>query len=177
MALRKEKPEAVELYKKLLVIFAAVTVILTTLLKITSFWLLLVATVLALPPIFLWKHAAARLLVRVYEILLAAAAPVLLLILACMGLFHAEYLFLLIVTQLVLPAAALSAVQGTAFDAILMRVIGLIYAVESALFIAYILPASELVTIILFAALALVMLVLPLLANPIDFSRFLRKKG
>lgn len=177
MALRKEKPEAVELYKKLLVIFAGVTVVLTALLGITSLWMPLIAAVLALLPAFLWKYPAVRIFTRLYEVLLLAAAPAMLVVILCMGMFHTEYFSLFVVTQLMLPAAALAAIQGAKFDVVFMRVTGLIYAVESALFIAYILPAKEIVTLVLFGAVALVMLVLPLLAYPIDLSRFSKKKA
>lgn len=177
MAKKKVRPEALELYKKMLVIFSCVAVALTFLLGNSSFLMLVVALVLALLPAFLWKFSAARLPIRVIEVLWLAAPFILWIVLLAIGSFHTEYFSVLLpFAQLILPSTALAARQNGRFDVWLVRIAGFAHVLLSALYIAYVLPLSGWVEILLFAAMALVILVLPFLAFPADFSRFKKKE-
>ncbi len=165
MALRKEKPEAIELYKKSTVIFAFITVALSALMEITSLLLALVAVALALPAVFLWKYTAARVATRVLTVLLLAASPLLLVAIAVFGSFQTEYLATLVCMQAALPMIAVAASYGKKSDIVLLQVTGVLQAVAAGLFCAYILSVQKWVVLALFAIDALVMLVLPFMAH------------
>ncbi len=175
MALRKEKPEAIELYKKLTVIFAFVTVALSALMEITSLLLALAAAVFALPAVFLWKHTTARVATRVLAIILLAASPLLLLTIAVCGMFQPEYISTLVCIQAALPMVAVAASYGKKSDIVLLQVAGVLQVVAAALLCAYILSVQKWVVLVLFAVNALVMLLLPFMAHGV--SHFLKKKA
>ncbi len=175
MALRKEKPEAIQLYKKLLLIFAFVTVALSALLEITSLLLALAAAVFALPAVFLWKHTAVRVVTRTLTIVLLASSPLLLLVLAVSGMFQTEYIFTLVCIQAALPMMAVAANNGKKCDIVLLQVVGVLQAVAAGSLCAYILSVQKWVVLVLFAINALVMLLLPFMAHGI--SHFFKKKA
>ncbi len=176
MALRKERPEALELYRKMLVAFAGVAAFLPTLLNLTSFLFPLVAALLVLPPVFLWKHGAVRVLVRAYSILLAAAVPVLCIVLAGMGYFLTEHLSLLSFGAVVLPAMAIAASHNETLDIVMMQVLSLVNLISAGLMIGYIIQTSDWMKSVLLGATALVLLVLALILRPPFYKKEKKEK-
>ncbi len=171
MALRKELPAALELYRKMLVVFAGVAAVLPTLLNLTSFLFTLLAAVLVLLPVFLWKHTAVRVVVRAYSVLLTLAVPALCITLACMGYFLTEHLSLLAFGAVVLPAMAIAASHQKTPDIIMMQVMSLVNLVSTGLIIGYIIETSDWVKSVLLGATALVVFVLALMLRPPFFKK------
>jgi len=166
MALRKELPEALELYRKMLVVFAGVAAFLPTLLNLTSFVFPLLAVVFILPPIYLWKHTAVQAIVRAYSVLLTLAVPVLCIVLACMGYFLTEHFSLLTLGAVVLPAMAVAASNQKTVDIVMMQVMSFINLVSAGLIIGYIIQTSAWMKSVLLGATALVVFVLALMLRP-----------
>lgn len=178
MALRKEKPEAIRLYKRLTVIFAGLTMVLSWLLRIISWKLLIPAALLVLLPKYLWEHNSVKELTRTVEILLLAAAPTVILVLAVCEHFQLEFFSILLLMQVALPVAAFAAERGERFDTVLMQVAGVAYAVVTFLFCYYyiLVPNQPWYKLVLLALLGVVMLVLPFMAYPLPFQLLKRKK-
>lgn len=177
-----QKTKALETYKKMLVIFSAVAVVLPSLLNMTDILIPLAACVCALPPLLLWKYPLVQKITRAYEVVVLAVPLCASLFSAVKGLqqpeypFHAEYLSVLCFSQIVLPSAAVASVKNEKADVLMMRIIGCLYAVEVAVVcFFYLYYVMGWVQLLLFAASALVVAVLPFLINPIDLSRFSKK--
>lgn len=166
MALRKERPEALELYRKMLVVFAGVAAFVPALLNIGSFILPLLAAALVCVPALWWRYTAARVATRVYCIVLAAVVPVLCMVVACMGHFHTEYFALLTFGAVVLPAAALAATHNAKIDIAVVRVLSLLNAISCGLTIAYVIDAKDWMKSVLLGAVALVLFVLSIMICP-----------
>lgn len=182
----KNNAWSIALYKKILVGTSVATVAITFLLGITKWLIPLLAAVLALLPGLKWKNSSVRVFVRVYEVIIAALAPALLLLLFFLTLGRPEYPFqaeYLVVTpgilQIVLPSAALLAIRDEKFDVWFMRVLGVGYAVCGFLFVFFVPPATNSTVgwldTLLIAATSLVMLVIPFLVHPLDLSCFKKK--
>ncbi len=166
MALRKERPEALELYRKMLVAVAGVAAFVPALLNVGSFALPLLAAALVCVPALWWKHVAARLATRAYCILLTAVIPVLCVVVACMGHFHTEYFALLTFGAVVLPAAAVAATYNAKTDVVIMRVLSLLNMVSCGLTIAYVIETKYWMKSVLLGSVALVLFVLSIMICP-----------
>lgn len=166
MALRKERPEALELYRKMLVAFAGVAAFIPALLNIVSFLLPLIAAVLVCVPALWWKYSAARVATRAYTVILAVAAPVVCAVVACMGHFHTEYFSLLSFVTVVLPAAALAATHQAKVDLWIIRALSFVNAVSCGLMIAYVIETKYWMKSVLLGAVALVVFVLSIMICP-----------
>lgn len=178
---------ATEMYKKVLIGTSIATVALTFLLGITKWLVVLVAAVLALLPALKWKNSMVRLVVRVYEVAVAALVPVLLLLLLFISLKNPEYPFQLEylviipgILQMILPSAAFLAIRDEKFDVWFMRIFGVVYAIFGMLFVFLVPPGKDAVVgwldTLLMAATSLVMLVLPFLVHPIELPRHKKEK-
>lgn len=166
MALRKERPEALELYRKMLVAFAGVAALVPALLNMVSLLLPLIAAALMCVPALWWKYTAARVVTRGYTLVFSAAVPVLCMVVACMGHFYAEYFSLLSFATVVLPAAALAATHQAKIDVWIIRVLTLINAVSCGLIIAYVLETKFWMKSVLLGGVALVLFVLSIMICP-----------
>ncbi len=166
MALRKERPEALELYRKMLVVFAGVAALIPALLNMGSFVLPLLAAVLVCVPALWWKYTLARVATRAYCITLAAVIPVLCVVVACMGHFHTEYFALLSFVAVVLPAAAIAAGHNAKIDIVIIRVLSLVNVVSCGLIIAYVIETKYWMKSVLLGAVALVVFVLSIMICP-----------
>ncbi len=164
-----------ETCRKWLIIFAAIVVLLLFLLNMTSFMLVVVSAVLALPAAFLWKYRAARVIMRGFLCLWLAAVPVLLIVVALMGFFAVDYFAQLCIITLALPAISLASRAARRFDVILLRFAAAINAIGAALIIAYIFSYGAWVEMVLFGAANLCFLVLAVMSFPPDLTP-LRKK-
>ncbi len=178
MALRKETPDRIELYRKLLVVFAGVAVLLPALMKITSFWMPLAAAILVILPLRLYEHRVVRVLVRTYVILLAALMPIVCIVVAVLGNFQTEYFSLLFLSAVPLPAAAAAAVQDKRWDIVQLRVLAFLHIVETALIIAYVVKVADWFKSVVFGCTALVILILALIIHPmkVPFANLIEKK-
>ncbi len=166
MALRKERPEALELYRKMLVVFAGIAAVVPALLNMVSLLLPLLAAVLVCVPALCWKHTVARVATRGYTVVFAAAVPVLCIVVACMGHFHTEYFSLLLFATVVLPAAALAATHNAKIDVWMIRVLSLLNVVSCGLIIAYVIEIKFWMKSVLLGAVALVLFVLSIMICP-----------
>lgn len=166
MALRKERPEALELYRKMLVVFAGVAAVIPALLNIVSFLLPLIAAALVCVPALWWKYSAARVVTRGYTVIFAAAVPVLCVVVACMGHFHTEYFSLLSFATVVLPAAAIAATHQAKIDLWIVRVLSFVNAVSCGLIIAYVIETKYWTKSVLLGAVALVLFILSIMICP-----------
>ena len=164
-----------EFCRILLIIFASLVVVVPWLLKMTSFGLLLVAGALTLPAIFWWQYRAVRVIARIIAVLLMAAAPVLLIVIAAMGYFYTEFFVALFVSALSLPMIAVSSRDARRFDKILLRVAAVLNTVEAVLLIAYIFIPGGWIPLILFAAINFCFAVLAVLSFPPDLSPLYKK--
>ncbi len=159
-----------EICRKLLIAFAALLVAVPWLLKMIPFSWLLVAAVLTLPAIFLWKHRVVRVIMRTVLCLLMAAVPVLLIVVAAMGYFYVEYFVLFLASAWVLPTIAVAANNARRFDIILLRIAAALNTVEAALIMAYIFTTDQWVKIALFGAVNLCFAVLAVMSFPPDLT-------
>lgn len=175
MARRTDSPEALQFYKKTLLIFAFVTVGVSYLYKMTSLLLPIVAVILIVAAKFLWQYRAVQIILRVLEIVLLSVIPMLLLILAFSGFFHTEYFALLMVGQVVLPAAAFAASKDQKYDIIFARVVALINVISIVLIVLYIVPKVQIAQIILLSAIALGTLLLTFMTHSWSLPRLKRK--
>ena len=166
MALRKERPEALELYRKMLVVFAGVAAFLPVLLNMGSFILPLLAAALVGVPALWWNYKAVRVITRASSIVLTSLIPGLLLVLACMGNFHTEYFALLTFSTVALPAAALAATHNDKWDIRLIRVLSFLNVVSCGLTIAYVIVTKSWMKSVLLGAVAVVLFVLSIMICP-----------
>lgn len=170
MAVRQDSDEKLMVYRKILVVFSCVAVILPCLIGKTKLWLPLAAVLLALPAALLWKYPAARIVGRFFGILVSLSVPLTLLVLLCTGRFQEEYLFLCFIPHTVLPAAALAAMQDRRLDVAWMRIVAVLHMVECGLLIYYIFESGSWRDSILTGAVALVVWILSLLIHPISLK-------
>lgn len=168
MALRKERPEALELYRKMLIAFAGVAALVPFLLNFVSFMIPLLAAALFGIPALWWHYKAIRVMVRSYCIVLGGAVAVLCTVAAIM--VEKAWLYrvfsLLPFMSVVLPAAAQAATRNAKFDIVLMRVLSFMYMAATALVIAYVIETKDWVESVLLGAVALVVFVLSIMICP-----------
>ncbi len=175
MALRKERPEALELYRKLLVAMAGVAAFMPVLLNMGSFVLPLLAALLMGVPALWWKYTAIRVITRTSNIVLAAVIPVLCVVVACMGHFHTEYFALLTFGAVVLPAAAVAATHNGKLDIIIIRVLSLLNVASCGLTIAYVIETKYWMKSVLLGAVAVVVFVLSIMICPPEGKKRVEK--
>jgi hypothetical protein len=174
MARRTDSPEALQFYKKLLLIFAFVMVGVSYLYKMTSLLIPIVSVLLFLAAKFLWQYRVAKVILRVLEIVLLSVMPILLLVLAFSRFFHTEYFALLTVGQLILPAAAVAASRDQKYDVIFVRIAALLNVISTVLLILYIVPKIQVAQIILLSAVALGTLLLTFMTQSWSLPRLRR---
>lgn len=165
MARKTDSPQALQFYKKLLIIFSAVTVVLPFLYDMTSVFIPVVSALLVLPVVFLWHYKAARICVRVMEIVILAVFPALFAGLAISGFFFTEYFALLLMAQLMLPAAAVAASKDNKYDVIFVRVAAFVNTVFVLLVILFVIPKTQVVQIVLIGCAALGTLLLTFMTH------------
>jgi hypothetical protein len=175
MARKTDSPEALQFYKKLLIVFSAISVALSFLYKMTAVLIPILAVLLVLPVVFLWHHKAARICVRVAEILVLVVFPVFFVGLACAGYFFTEYFALLLTAQLVLPAAAVAASKDEKYDVIFVRIAAFVNTIFAVLVILFIIPKTAIVQIVLMGCTLLGTLLLTFMTHPWTLPSLKRK--
>ncbi len=175
MARRTDRPEALEFYKKVLLVFSFLSVGISYAYKMTSFILPIAAVLFCLAVKFLWQYKVAQILLRVLEIVFVGVMPLLLLVLAFSGFFDTEYFALLTVGQLVLPAAAVAASKNQKYDIIFARIAALLNVISTLLLILYIIPKTQIAQIVLLSAFALGTLLLTFMTHSWSLPRLKSK--
>lgn len=171
MALRKERPEALELYRKMLIALAGVAAFLPTLLNLASFLFPILAAVLFAVSARLWKYKTARFCVRLFAVIFTAAAPALCITLATAGYFLTEHFSVLMLGVVALPAVAMAASREEKTDIRMMQVCALCNLVCTGLVIGYIINLEDWMKSVLLGATAFVVFALALVLHPQLFKK------
>lgn len=177
MATKRDSAEKLKIYRKMFIGAACVAVALPWLLNLTSFYTLLAATVLVLPAVFLWKFTAVRVSIRILLSVILWAAPLFLFVIWCMGLLYDTYFSMVLISLLTMPAFAFAAKSGHKWDVVLAYIAAVVHIVETGFFVWNIIPPDAIVTILLYAATALVFFCLVLMAYPPKFPKIAKKES